>query len=251
MIIEQEQVRIAEMYQAGTGYTRIAKVLGYPRRQVRQAIINQGVKIKKPKGERYKVDETAFDCIDNELAAYWLGFIYADGCVTGNDLRIDLNKRDEQHLEKICPFLKTKRPLWHSRQRPSKVLFKVGNRHLAQRLQSLGILPDRPNVNFAISQVPEQLYHHFIRGYFDGDGSAGRKQKRIRLCGQVDILSWTKDVLCSNTCAEGAMSIRPYKHTDKIVVIAFCGNNMIEFRNYIYKDATIWMKRKREKADRW
>ena len=52
---------------------------------------------------KYRCNETYFDHIDSESKAYWLGFIYADGCISNNGYRFEvrLSKNDEDHLIKL------------------------------------------------------------------------------------------------------------------------------------------------------
>ena len=37
------------------------------------------------------VNENVFDVIDTEEKAYWLGFMYADGCIYSKEYRIELS----------------------------------------------------------------------------------------------------------------------------------------------------------------
>jgi hypothetical protein len=37
------------------------------------------------------VDEHMFDVIDTEEKAYWLGFMYADGCIYSKEYRLELS----------------------------------------------------------------------------------------------------------------------------------------------------------------
>lgn len=37
------------------------------------------------------VDECVFDVIDTEEKAYWLGFMYADGCIYSKEYRLELS----------------------------------------------------------------------------------------------------------------------------------------------------------------
>ena len=54
----------------------------------------------------YNVNPLVFQKIDNEESAYWLGFIYADGCMCdGSRIQIMLKGSDYQHLEKMKIFL--------------------------------------------------------------------------------------------------------------------------------------------------
>jgi hypothetical protein len=51
-----------------------------------------------------KFNEHYFDEVDSEAKAYWLGFIFADGCVLWNErtrnyaLQVGLQGRDVDHL---------------------------------------------------------------------------------------------------------------------------------------------------------
>ena len=57
----------------------------------------------------YKYNKKYFEVIDTEEKAYWLGFIAADGNVRKDFLkmRIELNIKDKNHLEKFKKSLDT------------------------------------------------------------------------------------------------------------------------------------------------
>ena len=54
-----------------------------------------------------KFNEHIFDIIDTEEKAYWLGFIYADGCISlkTNAFEISLKYDDINHLNKFNTFM--------------------------------------------------------------------------------------------------------------------------------------------------
>jgi hypothetical protein len=86
------------------------------------------------------------------------------------------------------------------------------------------------------------LLKHFIRGFFDGDGWVYLDQnKRIvaGLCGQECFLNKLQEKLPS------MLRKKLYQQKDSIIYdIKWIGNNSIEFLNYIYDNATIYLDRK-------
>ena len=59
----------------------------------------------------YTCNENAFEKIDNHEAAYWLGFLAADGNITDRSLNVNLAAKDEAHLYKLRQFLKSNHPI--------------------------------------------------------------------------------------------------------------------------------------------
>ena len=57
------------------------------------------------RGTSYVSDTHYFDIIDTEDKAYFLGFIYADGCLFRNELKINIHKQDIDILEKLKLFM--------------------------------------------------------------------------------------------------------------------------------------------------
>ena len=57
------------------------------------------------------INEHIFDTIDTEEKAYWLGFMYADGCIYSKENRIELSLQDldVNHLYKFAKFLDSKK----------------------------------------------------------------------------------------------------------------------------------------------
>lgn len=129
-------------------------------------------------------DQTVFDKIDTEEKAYWLGFIYADGCIYNNgSFRFDMSlcNTDKTHLEKFSNFINFKRELLHknvmfgSNLKPQIRIFLTGE-HFYNSLNNLGCTPNKSlTLEFPNKTIfkDKSLIRHFIRGYFDGDGSIG------------------------------------------------------------------------------
>lgn len=48
-----------------------------------------------------------FENIDTEEKAYWLGFLYADGCVGSKESKVELSlaEKDLRHMEKFRSFI--------------------------------------------------------------------------------------------------------------------------------------------------
>ena len=70
---------------------------------------------------KYKYNKDYFEKIDTSDKAYWLGFLYADGCINRyykNDklksmtLELGLSYKDKEHLEKFKQCLDTNIPIF-------------------------------------------------------------------------------------------------------------------------------------------
>lgn len=140
-------------------------------------------------------NETVFDSIDTEEKAYWLGFMYADGYITSKSFRIGLSLaiKDIEHLRKFNAFLQYSKGMnvTNSHQFGSKEKYNksgelmqtvstvITNKHLWEALNSKGCVPNKSLIlKFPDESIfkDKSLIRHFIRGYFDGDGSLGLYQ---------------------------------------------------------------------------
>jgi hypothetical protein len=214
----------------------------------------QGVE-QRPKPERnrwYKVNAHVFDSIDNELAAYWLGFIYADGNVSRRTLKVCLSTKDRNHLISLRDFMESDSPLFDNviRENNETSRIEFTDRWLAGRLRELGIVTWRPFPERMIAGVPPSLAHHCIRGFFDGDGSA-RKSESIALCGDIPTLSWIRQLAADAVGTNPNLVISKHRKSP-IYYIYFSGRiQALKFADFIYRDATFWLGRKRDVVDSW
>ena len=58
---------------------------------------------------------------------------------------------------------------------------QVGSKDLFEYLASLGFTVNKSK-NLAMPEMPEPIYHHFVRGYFEGDGCVwyGTRKRKDR-----------------------------------------------------------------------
>ena len=144
----------------------------------------------------YKFREDAFENIDSEEKAYWLGFLWADGyCKSG----IDIELTDEDHIIKLKEFLKINNKIIQ-RNRNNSTTFRLNcnSKKLANDLVALGF--DLKDNRINIPNIKDELLRHFIRGYFDGDGCitgwlAIEKGKSDRVRYSFDICGKTESLL--------------------------------------------------------
>ena len=105
---EHQKLQMVELYKTGESAKQIARQLQVSVHTIYYWLHRLGVAPRESPGSQLRHD--AFDVLSPE-AAYWVGFLFADGSV-GRDKRsrtisVRLSERDRQHLMKLRTFLKS------------------------------------------------------------------------------------------------------------------------------------------------
>lgn len=143
-----------------------------------------------------------FKSIDNEQEAYIVGFFMADGWVGKNQLGMRLKESDVDILDKISNYFGELVKLRHE---DNSYKFIVSSQTACLNAKKLGILSSKTNKKTIIPPMDENLLRHFIRGYFDGDGtificnSRGDQYFKGNICSpRVEILEQIQSIFLSN-----------------------------------------------------
>lgn len=113
--------------------------------------------------------------------AYVLGFLFADGSISKRqcDVVIGLAVKDENVLDFIKKETKSQRPIYRFAANRGKDKWKrqeasylyLSSKILVQKAMELGLKPRKTYNDDPFPNVPDEMFPHFIRGYFDGDGT--------------------------------------------------------------------------------
>jgi hypothetical protein len=207
---------------------------------------------------RYDVNHNYFDNIDNEEKAYWLGFIYADGYIrerkSGNSLEIKLSIKDVDHLNKFKKCIESNHLIKESY---SKVKYKGGistshmvhlamySTKLVNSVKSVGI-HSRKTFTIGRPNIDDDLIPHFIRGYFDGDGSFSFNPEKYINKTQIVSASDEFKKFIIDELSKNNIKINLYSEI-KLQIQNKMDN--LKFYNYIYQNAKIYLNRKKEKYE--
>jgi len=128
------------------------------------------------------LDIRYFECIDTKEKAYWLGFLYADGCVkfTGKIKRamtlvLELATKDEDQIDRFCDAIRANKQKKSYCTRKGKY-HAVAIRICGEFVKHLAAQGCTPNKTFRIVFPwfdKEELDLSFLLGFYDGDGTAG------------------------------------------------------------------------------
>ena len=217
---------------------------------------------------------TFFDCIDNEIKAYLLGFLYADGSINKNKhIGISLSKADEEIIDlfqtHICPFNKKsyRKSYLHKNGYVTKEMVGITfkSEHMCRTLLNYGIKPNKTYLNLDnLNFIPEHLLVHFIRGYWDGDGTScitkGKKKHKLK-SGEIKLYDYTNYNwnIISNTNSHLIILqnfLLNYFNIKANVLKESRGHFLLEvnrkkdyflLREKLYENANFFLKRKKEK----
>ena len=125
--------------------------------------------------KKYDIDENYFEKIDSPEKAYLLGLIYADGCnyTPTNTVTLCLQEQDKHILEDIKELLHYNAPL--KKIKPKKeshqisFVLTIHSKKISTDLTALGVMQNK-TFKITFPDINKDLFSHFIRGYFDGDG---------------------------------------------------------------------------------
>lgn len=208
-----------------------------------------------------KFNENIFDSIDTEEKAYWLGFIYADGTISShkegekpkNTLEVSLKGNDIEHLKKFSIFLNSKKETKLSKSKCAnkeyiRCRFSVSNKHLWETLNNYGCTPKKSLIlTFPDENIfkDKSLIRHFIRGYFDGDGCISRNISTYIVSPKISIIG-TKSFL-ENIIKYSNIKCKfkhDKRHTEFTYELEYHKEDGIQFINYLYNNASVFLDRK-------
>jgi hypothetical protein len=200
-----------------------------------------------------KLDKTYYDIfetIDTEEKAYWLGFLFADGYVSGtrHAVALDLQLKDKEHLMKFKSFLNSHVNITEDSFR---CRMTITNKKFKEDLIKLGCTPKK-SLSLIFPVIPDYLLKHFIRGYFDGDGSITRNIKE-GIWNNASIGGGSKAFMeeLKKIIIDKAKIAIPqlYKRSEhSFWYIIFSGDKFVNFVNYMYKDCNIYLDRKMDRV---
>lgn len=190
-----------------------------------------------------------FENIDTEEKAYWLGFLYADGCVGSKESKVELSlaEKDLRHIEKFRSFIGIENKISY---RPKVKAYRYSFRSSSckEDLIKQGCLPKKSLIlKFPTEQqVPRSLIRHFVRGYFDGDGWFSNTQGcfQVGLIGTENFLKGFLENAKMEYKGNKIFNVHRENGAKKYVFSAY--KDVLSFLDWIYKDSKIYLDRKYE-----
>jgi len=128
--------------------------------------------------------------------------------------------------------------------------------HMTNTLIKYGVIPRKSGYETIPEFLEGDMLRHFLRGVFDGDGSPGFYNRPNRTAHRRYIAFCS----ASHTMIEQIVSsmrqeidVDPVKISNEhgVFIVRYVKNESVEkIINYLYKDATIYLTRKKETCDK-
>lgn len=256
-VFSQEELDfIYNQYSKGIAINKIATELKTDKKKVSKAVKDMGFNVGNGQFKReYIVNHNTFKTIDTEHKAYMLGYLMADGSIGKYNnqkvLQIHLCQKDEDMLVKFLEILNSNYPI---KRRTINSFDTVSNQSYIY-ITSEQIYEDLKALNMlnksTMPTIPKKFINHYIRGYFDGDGCfsiGSRGDAEFYIMAEKEMLSEFKKIFKNNN-----IEFTDIKHKkEKMFKIRKSGRKEIQkIYNFLYKDSTIWLNRKREKMEEY
>lgn len=232
---ELRNQKIIELYKENNSMSKIATLLNISSKTVNDVLKNNNIEIRR---KHSKINEDYFENPNTEKSAYWAGFIAADGYVykPNNYVRLEINIKDKYHLQLLGDDVGKNITDY---QKHNSCKLTVSSKHIVNTLERYNITQNKSLTLQFPTNINIDNIHHFIRGYFDGDGSF---YKIYDIVGSQQFLQSLVNSL-SFKCEYSL-----YKPKDEnSYVLRIRTKSLKQFFEFMYKDATIYLDRKYQK----
>lgn len=194
--------------------------------------------------------------------AYILGFFASDGTMINGqwDIKFNLSNKDLDILEKIkneisfTGEIKDEISKIKGKEFNTKLL-RITSKELYYKLEELGFTSNK-TLSVGIPKcIPNEYMIHFIRGFFDGDGTVGgqyikgSQQMRVRFgCGSEKIVTQIRDWLHVNIGLKN-VNINGDIRKNHWYEICYSTYDSLKLYDAMYKDDSIYLNRKKDKFE--
>lgn len=256
-------------YTAGNSFESAAAIHGADPSALSKKARTRGIPTRSPADPIYAkvvADTTRFAAIEAEADAYWLGFLFTDGYVTGGTtVGLSLSHRDHSHVEKFADYMG-----WAHRPRverggpngfdKGRTLYSraaIWCPQVVANLASFGMVGPK-TWTIRPWDGPLDLMRHFWRGCFDGDGGICVKghQPQMSFVGNEAMVDGICDFIRSQTGIRGYRSSKPAVGKESAAAglrlhFASWGGNLgcRAVAELLYADATVALDRKQAIAE--
>lgn len=242
--------KILGLYNQGLNPAQIAETLNCTRTNIGRRLKKAGIIYKRDyslarysRSGRYKVNESYFETINTEGKAYFLGLMYSDGSVLKTGFYLKL--KDEDVIQLFKQELNAEEPIKRIEKPWDAYIIQIYSKKLSQHLINHGCIPNKTRV-IQVPELREDLYRHFIRGFFDGDGCL-QLQDKIYHC-RFDLTSASKifleqlrPIISSHSKTNGHLG-KEKKY--EVWHLNYSGHQVIDILDWLYKDSHFYLKRK-------
>lgn len=250
------KIQIIASYKAGKSCYELAKICKCTPQSIFAILKKNNIKRRtlSEACRKYKHDRHYFDVIDTEPKAYFLGLLYADGNVFQDVVSIALQQPDKSILNKLKKALKYTGPIIPVKKsggRQPQWKLTITSSELAQGLSKWGLIPNK-GFHLLFPVLPDALYPHFIRGYFDGDGCIYINKKQdylFSLVGTHELLSGIQQILIQRLGLSQTKLYHPPRLSSKnLWILTYQGRRNVQtIRELLYTRSSVWLTRKQKK----
>lgn len=204
---------------------------------------------------------------ETEASFYLAGFIAADGNIyrrkNNHNLQISLCKNDLSHLMKLQKILNSNSRIIireNSSNMNGRIIkstmaqFAVCSKQIYNDLQNLFCITPNKSLTLKFPKYlsTHPMIHHFIRGYFDGDGSwtirnPNIKNKQSKINIGFDIVGTKHFIKNVNSILHKHINLPNNKisKNNNIYRLRYSGNRLSSLvGDWLYKDSTVYLERK-------
>lgn len=262
----EEKLEIIKLYQEGSAANVLRKKFKLQFQDIKTVLTEYNITPRTHKESRksYKYNENYFENIDTSEKAYWLGFIYADGFITrktNGSAVFGLTLAEEEPLIKLNQCLESNKPIGKYRKvnsyNSNSIEYKLAfcSNKMVSDLEKYGCV-ERKTFKLKFPNLNENLISHFIRGYFDGDGSVFLHIQKannteyimlgVTICGIKSFL----DDLSKYIGFENCVYKDKRKKTDCYSIKLASNIRCLKLYHYLYSNAgNMYLSRKKDKFD--
>lgn len=237
-------------------YKQIGKIIDRSPPSIQSKI--RYLPITRKKVQKHPVDSNFFKVWSPEMA-YALGFIAADGniCHSGRAYALHIACDDEDVINKLKVVMRYKGPVNKKYRFNGKISYslRLSDPIIFNDLQRLGVT-ERKSFTFTPPKIPKDLIRHFIRGYFDGDGTVYLRNFKYpsKLASKI----YTASLSMAKFVHELIVKVGGNDYQGKVLnylahqkndyyVISLGHQASIKFFNYMYKETNLYLERKYKK----
>lgn len=209
--------KIVDLY--NSGIKDIDKLLNIPKYIINTKLKNLGYPIRYT---RIKVKNDFFGSY-NPVNCYWAGFVAADGWVENTaNIGIELSSVDIQHLCKFAKLIEftgkiyTRVRLIKDEKKQEMCNIRFISDQIKEDLENNFLITPRKAKTLLPPNISNDLAHHFIRGYIDGDGCYRKDYPSVSIRGTKEMLAWIKEKIRFNCLKVGNPGIKFDTGTYKI-----------------------------------